>query len=107
MRIEDVSDNAIKLWSCYFLTPGNTLRFGGDHAEMEITPMARAALDELLAAGAVEPVQPDNQWPGREHYGATEMDLRPVAVERGGGTSESAFKWLMEKEFITFTKKQS
>lgn len=45
------------------------------------------------------------QWPGREHYGATEMDLRELAVQRGGGTPELVFRWLTEGEFVTFSKK--
>ncbi len=105
MQPQDLSDNALRLWSAYFLTPGNTLRFGGDHAEMAITPEAREALEELLAAGAAQLIPADDQWPGREHYGATDLDLRAICIERGGGTSELAFKWLTETEFVTFRKK--
>lgn len=105
MQPSDLSDDAIKLWGCYFRGPRNTLRFGGDHAEMEITPKARAALTELLEVGAAEPIKPDDQWPGREHYGSTGMDLTEIALERGGGTPDKAFQWLTEGEFVTFRKR--
>ena len=105
MQPQDLSDDALRLWACYFLTPGNTLRFGGDHAEMTITPEAREALEELRKAGAVQPIPADDQCPGREHYGATGLDLRSVCIERGGGTPEQAFKWLTGTEFVTFHKK--
>lgn len=104
MDTQTLSDNALRLWGCYFLTAGNTLQFGGDGAEMEITPEARTALDELLAVGAVKPIPADDSWPGREHYGATEIDLRGVAIERGGGTPERAFKWLTDGELVAFRK---
>ncbi len=105
MDIANLSDDALRLWGCYFLTKGNTLRFGGDHAEMEITAEARNALRELIEVGAVEAIEPNDQWPGREHYGSAGIDLRPVTVERGGGTPDAAFKWLTETEFVTFRKK--
>jgi hypothetical protein len=105
MQPSSLSDEAIKLWHCYFRGRKNTLRFGGDHAQMEITPLARKALTELLEVGAVEPIEPDDQWPGREHYGATEMDLTALSLERGGGTHEKAFRWLTEGDFVTFKKK--
>lgn len=105
MQIKDLSDNAIKFWFCYFQSPDSTLRFGGDHAEMEITPTGREALDQLLAVRAVKSTEPDDQWPGREHYGATKIDLWEVAIARGGGTPEKAFAWLSEGEFAPFRKK--
>ncbi|MEO1108292.1 MAG: hypothetical protein AAFX90_10250 [Pseudomonadota bacterium] len=106
MKPHDLSDNAVKFWACFFLTGGNTLRFGGDHAEMEITPWARDALNELIKVGAVKTIEPDDQWPGREHYGSTGMGLRPLAVERGGGDAKAAFDWLMSDELVTFVKKE-
>lgn len=42
---------------------------------MEITPEARLALNELLEIGAVVPIPPLDQWPGREYYGSGETDL--------------------------------
>jgi len=105
--MKELSDNAVKFWVCYFISAGSTLRFGGDHAEMEITPMARSALSELLLAGACQQIEADDQWPGREHYGSTGMDLRPLALERGGGTPEGAFEWVTDKAFVTFSKKKT
>lgn len=78
-----VSDNALRVWFSFFFNPNSTLRFGGDHAEMEITEDGRAALDELIAIGAVKDVEPGDQWPGREHYGSTGIDLRPMLQKRG------------------------
>ena len=71
-----LSDNAIRLWLAHFLGPRNTLRFGGDFAQMEITPEGRDALDELIAADAVRPIEPDDSHPNREHYGSGPVDLR-------------------------------
>lgn len=94
-----LSENALRLWTSFFLTPGSTLRFGGDHAEFEITPMARDALDELVVFGAVTEIDPDDQWPGREHYGATELDLRDECRSRGLNPFDDY------GPFITFRKK--
>jgi hypothetical protein len=80
--LKDLSDNAMRFWLACFMNPKSTLSFGGDHAEMAITPEARAALDELLAAGAVKPIPPTDQWPGREYYGAGSLDLRPELRSR-------------------------
>jgi hypothetical protein len=73
--LSKLSDNAIQLWMAFFLNPKSTLSFGGDQSVMEITPEARAALDELLNVGAAEPREPDDQWPGREYYKGGPTDL--------------------------------
>jgi hypothetical protein len=41
---------------------------------MEITPRARAALNELLSAGYAAPCRADDQIPGREHYAGVATD---------------------------------
>ena len=105
MQIEDLSDNALKFWLCFFRGPRDTLRFGGDHAKMEITPTAREALDQLLSVGAAKPVEPNDSWPRREHYGSTGIDLREVALARHGGDPEKASAWLYKGEFVMFRKK--
>lgn len=102
MQIPDLSDDGLRFWGAYFLTSRNTLRFGGDHAEMEITTQAHAALDELLEVGAVKTIPADDQWPGREYYGATTIDLRDEVKKRGG---KNPFEWMMEDGFVSFKKK--
>ena len=96
----DLSDNALRLWAGYFLNPKSTLRFGGEGAEMEITPEARAALDELLAVGAVRPVEPDSVWPGREHYGSGEVLLHEELKAR-----PRLHPFVDRTEFVSFRKK--
>jgi hypothetical protein len=64
----NLSDDALVFGFAYLGNSGSTLAFGGDHAKKEITPRARAALNELLAAGVVETAEPWDQWPGREYY---------------------------------------
>lgn len=54
--------------------PKAKLSFGGEGAKFAITPRARAALDELLAAGYAEVAPPYDQIPGREHYRGTAVD---------------------------------
>ena len=73
--MKDLSDTALLLWIGFFRGTGSTLSFGGDHAEMAITPVARGALNELLAIGAVQPIPPTDSLPGREYYGSCGMDL--------------------------------
>ena len=48
--------------------PKSTLSFGGDGAQMEITPRARAALNCLINDGFAEPMPPTDQINGREYY---------------------------------------
>lgn len=92
MQPSDLSDGAVRLWAGFFLNGKSTLRFGGDGAEYQITPEARKALDELIAVGAVVAVEPDCEWPNREHYGAGEVNLHPVLMQRVEGFD--AFEWL-------------
>lgn len=100
MNPEDLSDDAIRLYLAHFLNPKSTLRFGGDHAQKEITPRAREALDQLLEIGAAQTIEPDDQWPNREHYGSTGMDLRDQLRQR-----EHLNPFKDTEEFITFRNK--
>lgn len=97
----DLSDDALVFGFAYLSRPGATLSFGGDHAQKEITPRARAALDELLAAGVVEAAEPWDQWPGREYYRGKEH-IGPLMRDRNLNPFDDAderFKW------TTFQKK--
>lgn len=97
----DLSDDALVFGFSYLNNPGSTLAFGGDHAEMEITPRARAALDELLAASVVEKAEPWDQWPGREYYRG-KVAIGPLMKDHLNpfDDPEDRFKW------TTFTKKR-
>jgi hypothetical protein len=68
MTNEDLSDDAFVIGFAHFPTPKSTLSFGGDHGSMDITPRARAALDELIAKGFVAACEPLDGWANREHY---------------------------------------
>lgn len=97
-----LSDDALVFGFSYLSHAGCTLAFGGHHAEQEITPRARAALDELLAAGAVEVSEPTDQWPGREYYRGKEP-IGPMMKDRNLNPfddEDGQFKW------TTFSKKQ-
>ena len=98
--MKDLSDNAMRLWAAHFLTKGNTLSFGGDHAKMEITPDARDALNELLIVGAAKPIPPTDSWPNREYYGTGEVDLRRELERR-----PHLNPFTDEVRFVTFRKK--
>ncbi len=65
--------------------PRARLSFGGEGAQMRITPRARAALDELCAAGYAKVAAPDCQTAGREFYQgvAGEPHLGQLAKEAG------------------------
>jgi hypothetical protein len=65
--------------------PKARLSFGGEGAQMAITPRARAALDALIAAGYARAVPPECQTPGRESYQGNRMDphLGELAQEAG------------------------
>jgi len=101
--MSDLTDTALRVWAAHFLTPGNTLTFGGDGAEMEITPEARAGLDELVAHGAVKRAAADCQVHGREKYQATEVDLRDEIIWRAAGTN--LFEWLADSDLGLFRKR--
>lgn len=97
--MSELSDDALCLWMTYFSWPKNTLRFGGEGKKVKITDRGRAALDQLINAGAVRNVEPDCQTIGREHYGQTEIDLRDQVKERSNG---DFFKWVDEVDFRAF-----
>jgi hypothetical protein len=63
-----LSDDACVIGFGHFSSPKSTLSFGGDHAKMEITPRARAALNELIEHGFVAACAPLDSYPNREHY---------------------------------------
>lgn len=103
MEVTKLSDNAVALWCGFFLLGQKaTLTFGGDHAAMEITPEARAALDELILVDAVKPSEPTDSWPGREYYRGTNVDLRPELKRRGFNPITGPFP-----ELVSFRKKES
>jgi hypothetical protein len=64
----DLSDDACVIGFAHFPSVNSTLSFGGDHAEMEITPRARAALYELISKGFVVACEPLDGYPNRENY---------------------------------------
>jgi hypothetical protein len=78
----------------------STLRFGGDGAEMEITPRARAALDELLAGGYAEKTDPDDSIPNREHYRGTNINPPLVQVAKTSGLDPFS----LEHNWTTFSE---
>lgn len=102
MKTTDLSDGALRFWAAFFLSPGNTLRFGGEGARMAITPAGRTALDELLALGAVEPAAPADSIPGREHYVAAALDLRDEIRERAGAID--LLSWSADTTFVMFVR---
>jgi len=75
--------------------PRAKLSFGGEGAKMAITPRARAALEELLAAGYAEPAPADDQIPGREHYRGTSAQphLGELAKAAGLKAFDEALRW--------------
>ena len=66
-----------------------------------IEARARAALDELLAAGVVETAEPWDQWPGREYYRG-KVAIGPLMKGRNLNPfdEDDRFKW------TTFTNKE-
>lgn len=91
MTASDLSDRALRLWLACF-SCGATLRFGGDGAASQLTQPSRAALNELLEVGAVDPIDADCSRPNREHYGAGRVDLRHHVQVRLDG--HDVFAWL-------------
>jgi hypothetical protein len=65
--------------------PRSRLSFGGDGAVMGITPRARAALDELIAAGYARAVPPDCQTRGREAYQGVSKDPHLGQLAKAAG----------------------
>lgn len=77
-----LSDDALVFGIAYLAHPKCTLEFGGEGAEQQITPRARAALNELLAAGVAEASEPTSQWRGREFYRG-KISIGPMLKGRG------------------------
>ena len=80
-----LSSDAIIFGLAYLRGPKSKLSFGGEGAKMAITPRARAALSELLAAGYAEPAQPDDSIPNRECYRGTEAEPHLGALAKAAG----------------------
>lgn len=80
-----LSTDALVFGLGYLNGPRARLSFGGEGALMRITPRARNALDELLAAGYAELAAPDCQTPGRAFYQGVAKDphLGQLAKEAG------------------------
>ena len=63
-----------------------TLSYGGEGAQMAITPRAQAALDALVAAGyAVPTADPHDARPGRLHWQGVDRDPSLGAIARARG----------------------
>lgn len=80
------------------------LSFGGEGASMQITSRARAALDELIAAGYAEAARPENSVSGREFYRGVDRVPHVGALAREIGFNP--FLADPEDRFPTFEKIQ-
>jgi len=60
--------DAVIFGIAYLNGPKATLAFGGEGAEMEITPRARADLNCLINSGFAVASDPTDQIVGREYY---------------------------------------
>lgn len=80
-----VSTDALVFGLGYLRGPKARLSFGGETASMRITDRARAALNELIAAGYAEPADPDTSDPGRESYRGTLMEPHLGALAKAAG----------------------
>ena len=101
---DDLSDDALSLWSGFFLNPKSTLTFGGEGAEYHMTMRGRNALDELLSFGAVLPIEPDCACPGVEVYGsepAGNLECRKELNRRAGN---DLFTWMEALQFTVFER---
>lgn len=97
-----LSRDAILFAFGYLNGPKAKLSFGGEGAAMRITDRARAALDELIAAGYAEPSQPEDQIPGREHYRGVTRDPHIGALAQDMGINP--FLVGKEDRFTSFEK---
>lgn len=90
-----LSEDAIIFGFAYLSHSKHKLSFGGEGATMEITPRARAALNELLAAGYAEPAKADDQIRGREHYQGTDKEPRIMRQMQQAGINlfEDIERW--------------
>ena len=77
-----ISDDAIVFGFAYLNGPKCKLSFGGDGAELGITQLARAALNELLQEGFAEIAEANDSIPNREHYQG-KGNLGPIVKARG------------------------
>lgn len=75
------------------------LSFGGEGAEMRITPRARAALDELIAEGYAVPITPDCQTRDRESFQGVRKEPHLGELAKAAGIDP----WNMER-WTTFEK---
>ena len=81
----ELSKDAIVFGFGYLLHQKALLSFGGEGAQMRITPRARAALQELLDAGYAVPREPDSSEKGREYYRGTDKQPHLGALAQGIG----------------------
>lgn len=90
-----LSDDALVFGLGHLNGPKQSLSFGGDGAMMAITPRARDALNELIAAGYAKVAEPTDQIPNREFYRGTDIEphLGAVAKERGFNLFDEAHTW--------------
>lgn len=85
MTDKPLSRDAVIFGLAYLNGPKRKLRFGGEGARKEITPRARGALDELIAAGYAKAIPGTDGIRDREHYAGclTETSLGQIAKARG------------------------
>jgi hypothetical protein len=88
-----ISTDALIFGLGYLKGPRSRLSFGGEGAEMRITPRAREALDELVAGGFAETAKPDCQIPGRESYRGISTDPHLGELAKAYGIDP----WNMER----------
>lgn len=91
-----LSNDALIFGMGFLNGPKATLRFGGDGATKEISPRARAALDELLAAGYCEVTTANDSIENREHYRGKLVDgtgLGVIAQKQGFDPFDRSNKW--------------
>ncbi len=95
MASADLSDDALEFGLCYLASEKHTLSFGGDGSVQFITPRARDALNELLAAGMVVSDNHSDLALGCEYYRG-KVEILPIFLQRGIGmpdTETDCFTW--------------
>lgn len=80
-----ISKDAIIFGLGFLSSNKSKLSFGGERSQKRITERARAALDELLAAGYAEIAPPSDRIPGREHYRGTALEPHLGALAKEAG----------------------
>lgn len=98
----ELSNDAIIFGIGFTCDENLRLSFGGEGSEMEITPRARAALDELIAAKYATIDEADTSIVGREYYRGTPKQPRLVVIMIDRGLDVFGDKSL---HFPTFVKK--